>query len=119
MAIFTDSICQLLFVADAAGFTELSTLYVTGAPQIRQPEKCSVSPQQQELFVLSIKSAFLSNIIDKPFCIFPSEARICDGTARSHMITDILAAFEKVTFDHNTFNQLSEVWIIVAAVKYF
>lgn len=55
MAIFTDSICQLLFVADAAGFTELSTLYVTGAPQIRQPEKCSVSPQQQELFVLSIK----------------------------------------------------------------
>lgn len=36
-------------------FTELSTLYVTGAPQIRQPEKCSVSPQQQELFVLSIK----------------------------------------------------------------
>jgi len=36
-------------------FTELSTLYVTGAPQIRQPEKCAVSPQQQELFVLSIK----------------------------------------------------------------
>ena len=35
------------------------------------------------------------------------------------MITDILAAFEKVAFDHNTLNQLSEVWIIVTAVKYF
>lgn len=46
--------CQLLFVADAAGFSELSTLYVTSALD-GQPEKCSVSPQQQELFVLSIK----------------------------------------------------------------
>ena len=64
-------------------------------------------------------SAFLRNIIDKAFSIFPSKAWISDGASWGHVIADILAALEKIAFDHNTFNQLFEIRIIVAAVKYF
>ena len=35
------------------------------------------------------------------------------------MVADVLTAFKKITFDHNTFNQFLKVRIVVAAVKYF
>ncbi len=35
------------------------------------------------------------------------------------MVTDILTAFQKVTFNHDTFDQFSEIWIVVTAVKHF
>ena len=64
-------------------------------------------------------SAFLRNIINQAFCIFPSEAWVCNRAARSHVVADVLAAFEEVAFDHNTFNQFLEIRVVVAAVKYF
>ena len=66
-----------------------------------------------------IKLAFLSNFVNETFRIFPSEARIGDGAARSHVVTDVLSAFKQIAFDHNTFDQFAEIRIVVAAVKYF
>ncbi len=68
---------------------------------------------------LSPLSAFLGNIIDQTFCIFPSQTRIGDRTARSHMVADILAAFEQITFNHDTLDEFSYIRIVVAAVKHF
>ena len=69
--------------------------------------------------LLKIKLTFLSNFVNETFRIFPSEARIGDGAARSHVVTDVLSAFKQIAFDHNTFDQFVEIRIVVAAVKHF
>lgn len=63
--------------------------------------------------------AFLGDIVNESFCIFPSKTWVCNRAAWSHMIADVLTAFEEVAFDHNTFDQLLKFRIVVTAVKHF
>lgn len=63
--------------------------------------------------------AFLGDIVNESFCIFPSKTWVCNRAAWSHMIADVLTAFEEVAFDHNAFDQFFEVRVVVAAVEYF
>ena len=62
-------------------------------------------------------SALFRNIIDKAFCIFPSKAWVSDGAAWSHVVADVLTAFEEVAFDHNAFDQFFEVRVVVAKTE--
>ena len=60
-----------------------------------------------------------SDFINQAFSIFPSKARICDGLTVNMVRADILASFYDVAFDHDTFDQLFQFRIVIAAVKNF
>ena len=69
------------------------------------------------IFVLY--SALIRNLIDQPFRIFPSQARISYGLTVYPVLINLLAAFLQIALDHHTFHQCLQFRIVVPAVKHF
>ena len=60
---------------------------------------------KKESPVFLFLSALLSNFIDQVFSILPSKTRIGDRASRGHVVADVLASFEQVALDHDTFDK--------------
>lgn len=74
---------------------------------------------EKESPVFLFLSALLSNFIDQAFSILPSKTRIGDRASRGHVVADVLASFEQVALDHDTFDKFVKFRIAVAAVENF
>ena len=74
---------------------------------------------KKESPVFLFLSALLSNFIDQAFSILPSKTRIGDRASRGHVVADVLASFEQVALDHDTFDKFVKFRIAVAAVENF
>ena len=74
---------------------------------------------KKESPVFLFLSALLSNFIDQVFSILPSKTRIGDRASRGHVVADVLASFEQVALDHDTFDKFVKFRIAVAAVENF
>lgn len=64
-------------------------------------------------------SAFIGDFVDQLLGILPSQTGIGNGASRDHVVANVLTAFQKIAFDHNTFYKLFQIGIVIAAVKDF